>query len=198
MDMTSAGGRAPSAVARHGLTDRVPPVLRIAAGLVTVVAGWVVMVLPGRSLVVLSMVVGVVLLVMAVVELWTAITARAGEASSRVLGVIVGLLLLIGGVVCLRHPVLTMELLTLVLGLAWLVGGVVEIYRAVTGSDDRFVSGAAGVVNVLIGIVVLVAPRASAVGIVWLVGAALVVVGVVAVVRGFRARSSRREAARQD
>ena len=146
---------------------------------------------PGRSLVVLSAIVGVVLLVTAVVELWTAITTRGGKAGSRVLGVIVGLLLLVAGVVCLRQSVLTITVLALVLGMAWLVSGVVEIYRAFTGDDDRLIGAVAGIVSVLAGIVVLAYPVVSAVAAVWVIGGGLVVLGLVAIVRGIRARRRR-------
>jgi uncharacterized membrane protein HdeD (DUF308 family) len=187
-DMTSADGPARTAAQARPSGGRASAGLRILVGALTVVAGGAVMAWPGRSLAVLSMIIGVVLLGTAVMELWTAITTRGGKAGPRVLGVLVGLLLLVAGVLCLRQSVLTITLLTLVLGLAWLVAGVVEIYRAFTGENDRIVSAFSGIVGVLAGIVVLVYPLVSALAAVWVIGGGLVVVGVVAIVRGFRAR----------
>jgi uncharacterized membrane protein HdeD (DUF308 family) len=171
--------------------DRVTAVLHIVVGVLTVIAGGALIAWPTRSIAVLSVIIGIVLVVVAVVELWTAITARNGNGGSREVRLLVGLLLLVAGVVCLRQPELTIALLMLVLGLAWLTGGVGEIYHATTGVDDRLAGVTAGVVNVIAGIVVLVFPAKSAVGVVWVIGGGLVAVGVVAIVRGIRARSGR-------
>jgi hypothetical protein len=173
-----------------GALPGVSPVWRILLGVLTVAAGCAVMVWPGRSLVAVGVIVGCVLLATALVEIWTAVAARDGDAGPRMLAVVVGLLFLVAGILCLRLPGATAVTLTLVLGIAWIVGGIGDIVRAVSVADSRLVTGIGGAVAVLAGIVVLLYPLASAAGLVWVIGAGLVVLGVVAVVRGVRARSS--------
>jgi uncharacterized membrane protein HdeD (DUF308 family) len=149
------------------------------------------MVWPGRSLAVLAVIVGVVLLLTGLFELWTAIRMADADTGQRMLALVNGLLLLIAGIFCVRQPGLTALTLTLFVGLACVVGGIADIYRAVTGEDDRLVTGVGGGVTVLIGVVVLVYPMVSAAAAVWLIGAGLVVLGAVAIVRGIRGRSAR-------
>lgn len=174
------------------MLSRVSPMWQVALGVVTVVAGWAAMLWPGRTVFVLAVIVGIQLVLAGLVGLIVAIGARGPDTEARVLAVIVGLSLLVVGVLCLRHRVVTIESLTLLLGLAWLVAGVVELYRAATGKDDRLVTGISGVLSIALGIVILAWPVASIVAAAWVIGGGLVVLGVMAIVRGFRARASHR------
>jgi uncharacterized membrane protein HdeD (DUF308 family) len=168
-----------------------PALLRILLGVVTFVAGWAVMVWPGRSLAVVAVLAGGVLLLAGVIEIVLAFTLPGASGASRVMAVVLGMLYLIAGIVCVRHVALTIAALSLLLGFVWIASGTVAIYRAAAGADDRLVTGVAGAVGVLVGIVVLVYPLASAAGAIWVVGGALAALGVVTIVQGMRARAVR-------
>jgi uncharacterized membrane protein HdeD (DUF308 family) len=71
------------------------------------------MVWPGRSLVMLAVIVGAVLLGTGLFELWTVVRTRDADAGQRAVAVVNGLLLLVVGIFCVRQPGLSAVTLTL-------------------------------------------------------------------------------------
>ncbi|GAA0264807.1 HdeD family acid-resistance protein [Saccharothrix mutabilis subsp. mutabilis] len=166
--------------------------LRITFGVVTVAIGVAVLVWPGITLLAAAVLFGVQLLVTGVFWLVSSFTAHTRGGGYRVLMGVAGLLALLGGILALRAPFQTVAVLALILGATWVIGGVAEVFHGFGASGWAVFSG---VVTLVAGIVVLVAPLSSAVALAWLLGIALVVLGVVSVAGAVTEGRSARAAA---
>jgi uncharacterized membrane protein HdeD (DUF308 family) len=127
-----------------------------AFGVLTLIAGLIAVVWPGRTVVVLAVVFGVQLLVGGIFWFVTALSSRGRGAAGHI---VLAVLAVIGGIVCLRSPVGVALALPLVLGLYWVINGLVEMFQAVTRGEEVPARGwaiAMGVLSVLAGIAVLV------------------------------------------
>ena len=164
---------------------------KLAAGLLTVVLGAIVLAWPGPSILVASTMFGVYLLVTGFVELFLAFTLPR-SAGTRVLLFITGALSLVLAILSFRHfgDAYAILLLSLWVGVGFILQGVSEV--AVAIGEERL-SGRGwyvvlGIVSVLAGLVVLVWPFDSIVVLVVAVGIALIVIGVVQAVQAFQIR----------
>ncbi|HVW43370.1 MAG TPA: DUF308 domain-containing protein [Amycolatopsis sp.] len=167
----------------------------IALGTVTVIAGIAVLAWPSATAKVIAVIFGIFALVSGVFQLASAIAADrpATGGGARVLLAVSGVLSLLLGIVCLRHPFQTLEILTLLLGMFWVVTGVVGVVHALGSREmaGRGFAVFAGVVSVIAGIVLLAYPSVSLLVLVWLLGVELLLTGAVAVGWGIAARRDR-------
>lgn len=164
----------------------------LGSALVTLLAGILILVWPDETLQVLAVIIGLYLLLGGVFRL---VTAFAGQAhGERITGVLVGLLFVLAGVLCLRHPLQTIAALSLIVGATWLVSGMLTLYTTVSfkALPHRGVLFAAGVLGVAAGIVVLALPAASAVVLTRLLGLWLVLLGLMELTTAFALRSALR------
>lgn len=160
-----------------------------AFGVLTLIAGLIAVVWPGRTVVVLAVVFGVQLLVGGIFWFVTALSSRRGATGQIVLAV----LAVIGGIVCLRSPVGVALALPLVLGLYWVINGLVEMFQAFTRGEEVPARGwalAMGVLSILAGIAVLVYPGTGLLVLGWVLGFWLIVYGAVTVSRSLSLRAS--------
>ena len=157
----------------------------VAFGALTLVAGILVLVWPGESILALAVVLGIWLLVAGVFRLVAAIATDEAQASSRVLLALLGVLAILVGILCLARPFQTATALALLLGAFWIVGGVIEFFHGVAGDHpNRGWAIAGGLLSVIAGIVVLAYPGASLLVLTWLFGIWLIVLGGVAIAGG--------------
>jgi uncharacterized membrane protein HdeD (DUF308 family) len=172
------------------------------------VAGILVLVWPGKTILVLAVVLGVWLLVVGVFRLVAAIAfdgvppdgvppdgvppdgvPHDGVHSSRVLLALLGVVAILVGILCLARPFQTATALALLLGAFWVVGGVIEFFHGIVGRvPGRGWAMVGGVLSIIAGIVVLAYPGASLVVLAWLFGIWLIVLGAVAMAAGFAGR----------
>jgi uncharacterized membrane protein HdeD (DUF308 family) len=152
----------------------------VAFGLLTLIAGILVLLWPGQSILVLAVVLGIWLLVAGIFRLVTAIAVDDVQGGTRVLIAALGVLAILVGVLCLARPFQTATGLALLLGAFWVIGGVIETFHGIAGHPPgRAMVIIGGVVSVIAGIVVLAYPGASLVVLTWLFGIALIVFGVI-------------------
>ena len=158
-------------------------------GVVSLVIGVIVMVWPSETLVVLSVLFGIQLLVLG---LFRVVSAFSEFTASPTLSVFAGILLMIGGVVVLRHPFGTVEVLATILGVVWIVSGSLEAIDAVANPlrDHRVWHGIGGLLSLVAGIVVVAWPAPTIAVVAWIGGIQLVVLGVVVLITAFAARSA--------
>jgi uncharacterized membrane protein HdeD (DUF308 family) len=149
-------------------------------GVVSIIAGVLVLAWPGPTLVVLAVLFGVELIVWGIYRLIGAITFGDAGGGARTLWAILGVLSLLLGFYALRHIVITLLALGLLLGIFWLVDGIGLIVSAVEhrGMPGRGLSLLSGVLGVIAGLVLLVWPSISILTLAWLAGLWLLVVGV--------------------
>jgi uncharacterized membrane protein HdeD (DUF308 family) len=149
-------------------------------GVVSIVAGVLVLAWPGPTLVVLAVLFGIELIVWGIYRLIGAITFGDAGGGARTLWAILGVLSLLLGFYALRHIVITLLALGLLLGIFWLVDGIGLIVSAIEhrGMPGRGLSLLSGVLGVIAGLVLLVWPSISILTLAWLAGLWLLIVGV--------------------
>ncbi|WP_037603551.1 HdeD family acid-resistance protein [Streptacidiphilus rugosus] len=165
------------------------------SGVLTLVAGIILVSWPHVTVRVVAVVIGLQLLLTGVVRFVRAFGRHDPSESSRTLQVLVALLAMLAGVLVLRHQMQTVGLITIVVGLYWLVAGIVTVYVAI----DRPIRHrgwvlALGALGVAAGVVVLASPVDSAVVLTRLLGVWLILIGVVDAVLAIVVRMGTRHA----
>ena len=192
-------------VAREPGYVQVPPYLRalaehwglvLAYGLITLGLGVVLLVWPDASLTVFAVLLAIQLLVAGVFHIVQALStdrADGGEGAARALVGLSGGLALIVGLLILRDPLQSVVVLGMVLGAFWVISGVIDVLHALIGVERQGRSWEllAGVLSILFGGFLIVYTDVSLKVLVVLVGAWLLVVGVIATVAALRLRSVR-------
>ena len=185
---------------RESVGDRIArvgesPGVLVAAGVVSILIGLLVLAWPGATIKVVALLFAIQLIVAGVLQLVSAFSADRG-AGGRVLFVLTGALSIVVGLLCLREPLQTALVLGLLIGALWVVQGVAGVVEAI-GNESGRARGwmiASGVLSVIGGVVVLVYPGASLVVLVWMLGIFLLISGAVVVVQGVVAGRSAKPA----
>jgi uncharacterized membrane protein HdeD (DUF308 family) len=149
--------------------------LATAAGGWLVLCGVVLLVWPAATIRVVVVLVGLGALGFGASELSRVFS---GGATPELWSGLIGLANLIGGVVVLIAPFVSLDAARVVVGIYWLVAGLVEVVGSLASHDGRIERFAIGVLSLAAGAIALV-PAISGVVFVWLAGAWLVVVGLV-------------------
>jgi len=156
-------------------------------GVVTVLLGLIIALHPGGSLNVLAVLLGVLLVIAGVFDL-----VRVFDRSEphRVWLGIAGLLLVVIGVVLIRHLNLTVALVGLVIGITWIVQGLAELADAFSGGpgERRGWWIFFGLISLVAGIVVVAVPTTSVTVLAVLAGIWFIVMGLVEIVGGVMQR----------
>jgi uncharacterized membrane protein HdeD (DUF308 family) len=167
----------------------------LAAGLLTIVLGGIVLAWPGPTILVASTLFGVYLLVTGFIGLFTAFTLPR-SAAMRVLLFISGALTVVLAILSFRHlgDAYAVLLLSLWIGIGFIFQGISAIAAAIGESNlpGRGWSVVLGVISVIAGLVVLVWPFDSIVILVLVTGVWLVVLGVVQIIQSFQIRKDAR------
>jgi len=163
----------------------------LAAGVLTIVLGGIVLAWPGPTLLVASTLFGVYLLLTGFVGLFMAFTLPR-SAGMRVLLFISGILSVVLAILSFRHfgDAYAILLLSLWIGIGFIFQGVAAIAAAIGESElpGRGWSVVLGVISVIAGLVVLVWPFDSIVVLVVVAGVWLVILGVVQIIHSFQIR----------
>jgi len=156
-------------------------------GLVTLVAGIGTIVWPGRTILVIAVLVGIQFFVSGVVRLIGAL-ALEGEGH-RAWDVIVGLGSVVVGILCLKDVLQTIAALTLIIGIMWVVQGVAEFFVGVAGlTRHRGLTILMGILGFVAGVVVLTYPITSVLALAWVLGVWLTAYGIMQIAAAFAVR----------
>ncbi len=158
-------------------------------GIITFVLGLIVTLRPSGSLNVIAVLLGLLMIVSGLFHLFRVF--GSGE-SHRVWHGIAGLLLVVIGVVLIRHLHLTVALIGLIIGLSWIVEGVTALIAAFSG-DSREGRGwwiFFGIITLIGGIVITAWPVESVTAIAVLVGIWFIILGLFEIVGGIMLRSA--------
>jgi uncharacterized membrane protein HdeD (DUF308 family) len=163
-------------------------------GAVSVLLGVVVLVWPGETLRVLAVLVGIWLLVAGVARIFGAFLPGRGVGRA-VLSGIVGVLLVIGGVLCLRNLVNGLVVLAVIVALTWMFSGLAEIMLAFAAhGGTRALLLVTGILSVIAGFLFLVWPGLSLTVLIVLTGISAIVIGIGELVVAFQLRKAVRAA----
>jgi uncharacterized membrane protein HdeD (DUF308 family) len=158
-------------------------------GVLSVIAGVIVLADPDNSLSVLVIVSGIYIVLSSVLELWAvAFVSRSGTAALfGVLGIVIGILLI-------RHPVNSILAATLLVGLWFVAVGVIRLVEAL-GSKRGAWALAVAALQIVVGIVLVASPHIGLATLALLIGIAFILNGIALVGLGVVIRTLHRAAA---
>lgn len=158
------------------------------SGAVAVILGVVLLFWPAKTIAVLAVFLGIYFVIAGIMRLGVGIFARGIGGGIRTLNIILGILLVIAGVVALKN-VSTAATVLVIFALAFIgVGWIIEGVMALVESGRAASSGwaiAYGILSIIAGLVVLFLPASSAVFLIIFAAVALIVLGVIGIVRAF-------------
>ena len=162
----------------------------LAYGILTLIAGVVVLAWPGETLLVLAVLFGIQLIVSGIFRFVAALASTDLTGGTRVMLALLGVLSIIIGLWAVRHVVITLVALVVFLGIFWVVNGLIEIFTAVGHRDmpDRGWSILMGVLSIFAGLIVLAYPGLSLFGLAVILGIWLLVFGILELMAAFRLR----------
>jgi uncharacterized membrane protein HdeD (DUF308 family) len=163
--------------------------LLLLRGIAAIIFGLLAFAWPGLTLVTLILFYGAFVLVDGVLAVIAAITG--GVPGSRWWLAIIGLLGIAAGLVTFMMPGLTAVLLLLFIA-GWAIAtGVFQIIGAIKlrkEIDNEWLLILGGIISVLFGVSMMLAPGAGALALVWVIGAYSVVIGAIFVALALRLR----------
>jgi uncharacterized membrane protein HdeD (DUF308 family) len=158
------------------------------SGFVALILGIVLLFWPEKTLSVLAIFLGLYFLVAGILRLGIGIFARGISGGSRTLNVVLGALLIFAGIVALKN--VSAAAVTLVIfavafiGVGWIIEGVMALAESGRAASSGWAI-TFGILSIIAGIVVLVLPASSAVFLIWFSAIALIVLGIIGIVRAF-------------
>ncbi|MBF6414280.1 HdeD family acid-resistance protein [Nocardia cyriacigeorgica] len=166
----------------------------LVTGLLSVILGVLILVWPGKTLLVAGIIFGIYLVVSGLLQLVAAFAAPA-SAGMRVLYFISGVLSIVIGVFCFRDDLTSILLLGLWIGIGWLFRGVAVTMAAISepGLPGRGWQGFFGVITAIAGVVLIIWPVESVATLAWVAGIWLVVLGVVEMITAFGVRKDAKD-----
>jgi uncharacterized membrane protein HdeD (DUF308 family) len=163
----------------------------LAFGILSIAFGAVLLVWPGRTILVLAVFLGAYLLVSGIFQIVGSFTAEGASGGFRALMAISGALSVILGLIAFRSAAHAVAILVLLIGFGWIFHGIAQLMTAI--ADHTLPSRGwyifMGILSVVAGFVVLLWPAPSLLAVAVFAGIWLVVLGIVEIVAAFRLRS---------
>jgi uncharacterized membrane protein HdeD (DUF308 family) len=158
------------------------------SGGAALVLGVVLLFWPERTLAVAAIFLGIYFIIAGVMRVALGIFGRGINGGMRALNIILGVLLVIAGIVALKNVAAAAVTLVVIaiafVGIGWIIEGVMSIAESSRTSSSGWAI-TYGIISILAGIVVLFLPTSSAVFLLWFAAIALVVLGLIGIVRAF-------------
>ena len=152
-------------------------------GLIFFILGLIGLFHPIDSMAVITIVLGIFLLIDAAGALFLSIACR------RFFGFIWSFLLCVAGIVMIMQPIAADKLIVLVLGLWLVITGAGELFSASVSPSRSILSGS-GVLSILFGILLLIAPFAGVTVFSWFIAILLLISGAGMLLLAFGIRAS--------
>lgn len=157
-------------------------------GVAAIVLGLALLIWPSKTLTIFAIALGVYFVVSGVIRIVSAIVTIGLPSGWRVLDILIGILLSIGGVVMLKNAAISGQSLavfvTIIVGLGWIMEGVMALAESWRLPSSGWAVVYA-IISIVAGIVVLGSPISSMLFLIIFGGCALIVMGVSALVRAF-------------
>lgn len=161
-------------------------------GIATVVAGILVIIWPGETVLIAAILFGVQLVVLGIFRFVGAFVAPIEHGWVRALVALLAILSFIVGIYLLRHPFYTVVILAVLLGIFWMIHGFIDLFTAIGHKDlpNRGLTILTGILSIIAAIIVLANPVVSLIFLAWVLGIWLVVFGAIGIFQAFRLRSA--------
>lgn len=160
-------------------------------GILTLILGIAVTANPGKSVVVVAVLVGLQFLLAGIIRLVMSFTHDA--EGHRIWWIILGVLSIIVGAYLIKHIGVTIVILPMIIGILWLVQGVMEFFGGIsapTGTKGRGWEIFLGMIGFFAGIILLVYPISSIVTLAWIVGIWMIFYGFVTIFGAFQVKKA--------
>ncbi|MBO0680589.1 HdeD family acid-resistance protein [Mycolicibacterium sp. S2-37] len=182
-------------------TSAAPGILRhlwiytVVSGLLAVLLGVLIFVRPGAAILVTAIFFGAYLLVTGIAQVVLAFSVRE-SVGGRVLLFISGAAALVLAVLCFVNLSNSIELLAIWIGIGFIFRGVAT---AMSAFSDQSLPGriweiVVGIISVIAGLIMFVAPLEGLVALTQVTGVILIVIGLFEVIAGIRIRTESRSA----
>lgn len=169
--------------------------LAVAVGLLSLIAGGLVVARPDHSLRALAVIIGIFVLIDAAIEVYLSL---AGRVENRATTALLAILNVIVGVLLIRHPIAGVQAIALFIGI-WLVAvGALHGLAALDTSEQRLARLVVATVEIVAGVVVVSSSNVGYATLASLVGLSFVANGVAMIVFGVLLRTFKRDRPRVD
>jgi uncharacterized membrane protein HdeD (DUF308 family) len=157
-------------------------------GVIALIVGILILVWPAKTAVVVAAIIAIYAIAGGLVYAGLGIFSKAMGGWARVGHIVLGLLFIVAGVIAFFNLNATTAWLAVFLGILvgimWIVEGVVAL-TTLGSSSSKGWSVFFAIISIIAGIVLLFSPLWGAVVLWWLLGIALVVLGIVQIIRAF-------------
>jgi len=130
--------------------------LALLIGVISIVAGIVVIAKPSHSLSTLAVILGIFILVDGILEV---IGAALGQAESPGLLAVIGVISVIAGVLLIRHPLGGVRAVALLIGIWLIAAGMVRFIAALTNPENRLWRLVVALVLGIFGVIIVGSPH---------------------------------------
>ena len=158
------------------------------SGVVALIIGILITFWPKESLAVVTVLLAIYLLIAGLAYLGLGIFSRGISGGARALDIILGLLFIVGAILAFANiegaAVFLAVFIGVIIGILWIVEGVVALAQ-LGDAPSRGWAIFFGILSIIAGIVVLFSPLWGAVVLFIIAGIALIVLGIVQIVRAF-------------
>lgn len=163
----------------------------LAFGILSVLAGLVVIFLRGPSLLAIAILFGAQLIVNAVFMFVGAFAVARESGWLRALTALLAALSFVVGIYLIRRPLMSLLVLAVLLGVYWIFHGLIQLFVAIgrPEAQGRAWTFASGILGIIAGAIVLLFPGISLLTLTIVLGVWLIVYGVLMIVGAFGARS---------
>ncbi|WP_195909014.1 HdeD family acid-resistance protein [Microlunatus sp. Gsoil 973] len=175
----------------NSLSPKAVRLVRISFGLtgiVAVILGILLLVVPGRTLHFAAILLGIHFLIAGVMRIGLGAFGQLPGSQNRVLGILFGALMLIAGIIILRDTTAAVGTLLIIIvlftGIGWIMDGIMAIVES-GRAQSRVWAVLYGVVTTLAGVIVLAVPGWTARWLIIFAAIGLIVIGISSVIRAF-------------
>jgi uncharacterized membrane protein HdeD (DUF308 family) len=162
--------------------------LLVLIGVVSVVAGGILVAKPSHSLATLSVIFGIFLLIDGIVDVASSF-GRAEE--NRALTAIFGLLAIVIGILLIRHPTTAVSAIGLIIGIWLVAAGALRLLRAFTFGGHVILRVLIALLEIVVGVIVVSDPHIGYATLAILLGIWLIINGLAWIGLGIVVRTAR-------
>jgi uncharacterized membrane protein HdeD (DUF308 family) len=156
-----------------------------------IVIGIIALIWPGAVLGIVGFLFGIFLIISGVQRIAAAVSDRAQLGSWFALSLIAGIVVLLAGILCFFNPTNSIVFLGVVVGVGWVIAGIVDLALASrTPKGARTLLVVSGILSLLAGIAVIIAPIVAAGFFLTVAAILLIVVGIATLITYPRAAAN--------
>ena len=165
------------------LPESAHTIIGVLIGVNALVLGLFIVLWPQATLTVAAVLFGLQLVIAGIFRIVTAFIGGSTPGWQRALLVVIGILLLIFGIACLKNPQLSIATLVILIGLGWLIDGIIQIAVGVhSAPGSRTLPIVVGVISIIAAIILLVAPVSVLLTLLHLGGWLLIIIGALTLI----------------